>query len=399
MIERVMDYQGYFDWAATTPISELAASVYIGTAREYIGNPSSIHREGQRASRYLLELRQDIARLVGADAKSITFTSGGTESDAIILNSLLRNKAPGQVIIPRFEHAAVTQYAKLLTDFGWEVRQLQTPGGYVTPQQIAQALTEKTRLVCCMLVNNVTGTRQDVASIAGVLREYSRKTGRNIHFHCDAVQALGKIPIDLKKLGVDSAAFSAHKFCGPRGVGFLYNTNSAVVSLSRGGGQENGLRPGTENLAGIASMTAALNDATMKLDEHFANAVAIKRYFEQRFAAEAPGIVQISPSVDSEYSASPYILSFSAQGLPSEVFTRMLFDQGFCVSSGSACSNNAKQKGDGILQAMGFDAKLASSAVRLSYGYGTTLESAERLADAIISTYLRHAPSRFTALK
>lgn len=399
MIVNAMDYQGYFDWAATAPISEHAATVYIDTSHEYIGNPSSIHREGRRASQYLTELRQDVARMVGADAKSITFTSGGTESDAIILNSLLRNKAPGQVIIPRFEHAAITQYVKLLSDFGWEVRQLQTPGGYVTPQQITQALTEKTRLVCCMLVNNVTGTRQDIASIADVLREYSRKTGRNIHFHCDAVQALGKIPVDMRELGVDSAAFSAHKFRGPRGVGFLYNTNPAVASLSRGGGQENGMRPGTENLAGIASMAAALNDATTKLDEHYANAVTIKRYFEQRLVAEAPGIVLLSPSVDSDCPASPYILSFSAQGLPSEVFTRMLFDQGFCVSSGSACSNNAKQKGDGILQAMGFDAKLAGSAVRLSYGYDTTLESAKPLADAIVSTYLQHAPSRFTTLK
>lgn len=394
-----MDYQGYFDWAATTPMSEHAATVYIDTAHEYIGNPSSIHKEGQRAFRYLSELRQEIARLVGADAKSITFTSGGTESDAIILNSLLRNKAPGQVIIPRFEHAAVTQYVKILSDFGWEVRQLQTPGGYVTPQQISQALTEKTRLVCCMLVNNVTGTIQDIAAISDVLREHSRKTGRNIHLHCDAVQALGKIPVDLKELGVDSAAFSAHKFRGPRGVGFLYNTNPAVAALSRGGGQENGMRPGTENLAGIASMAAALNDASVELDGHFANAVAIKRYFERRFAAEAPGIVQLSPSVDSDRPSSPYILSFSVQGIPSEVFTRMLFDQGFCVSSGSACSNNAKQKGDGILLSMGFDTKLAGSAVRLSYGYETTLESAEHLADAIVSTYLRHAPSRFSTLK
>lgn len=396
----VMHHSGYFDWAATTPLSDHAAAVYVETANTYIGNPSSLHREGQAAAHHLQGIRRKIADIVNAESKSITFTSGGTESDAIILNSLLYNKAPGQIIIPRFEHAAISQYVRILTDFGWEVKQMQAPGGYVTPQQIADALTEKTRMVCCMSVNNVTGTIQDIKGIAAVIRDFSRTTGRHIHLHCDAVQALGKIPVDLKAMGVDSAAFSAHKFCGPRGVGFLYNTNPAVLALSRGGGQEKGLRPGTENLAGIAAMTAALQDAVENMRLHQENAVAVKRYFEHRFATEVPGIVCLSPSAGSSASPStPFILSISVPGLPSEVFTRMLFDQGFCVSSGSACSNNAKQKGEGVMQSMGIDAKLAGSAVRISYGYDTTLEDAERLADAIAGTYVQHAPARFTKRK
>lgn len=389
-----MDHSRYFDWAATAPLSEQAAKTYVETANHYIGNPSSIHREGQAAAKFLQELRMQVAQFVHADTQNITFTSGGTESDSIILNSLLRNKAPGQIIIPKFEHAAITQYVRILTDFGWEVKQIQAPNGYVTPQQIAKTLTEKTRMVCCMLVNNVTGTIQDIQGIASVIRDFSAQTGRHIHFHCDAVQGLGKIPIDLKTLGVDSAAFSAHKFCGPRGVGFLYNTNPAIMALSRGGGQENGLRPGTENLAGIAAMVVALHSSIAGMERHTEQVMEIRRYFERRFLEYGQGITLLSPSLDSGQAVSPYILSIAVQGIPSEVFTRMLFDQGYCISSGSACSNNAKQKGEGVLQAMGVEARLAGSSVRISYGYDTTMEQAMQLASAILDTYTRHGPAR-----
>lgn len=385
-----MLHTGYFDWAATAPLSADASQEYVRIAERYIGNPSSIHREGRIAAQYLEQLRAEIASCMNAEPKSVVFTAGGSESDAIILNSLLRSKAPGQVVIPRFEHAAVTQYVRILEDFGWDVRLIQAPGGFVRPEQIANVLTEKTRLVCCMFVNNVTGTIQDISGIASVIRAHERNIGRKVHFHCDAVQALGKIPVDVLALGIDSAAFSAHKFCGPRGVGILYNSNPAIAALSRGGGQENGLRPGTENLAGIAAMATALRSAVNDLDIHLNHARTIRRYFERRFAEDAPELVLLSPPIDSELLSSSYILSVSVPGIPSEVFTRMLFDQGFCVSSGSACSNNAKQKGEGVLQAMGFDSRLSASSVRISYGYDTTLEDARRLADAIVELFYKH---------
>ncbi|MPM92123.1 Cysteine desulfurase IscS [bioreactor metagenome] len=182
---------------------------------------------------------------------------------------------------------------------------------------------------------------------------------------------------------MDSAAFSAHKFHGPRGVGMLYNTNPALENLSRAGDQERGLRGGTENLAGIASMTTALQDTLGLLAEHAAKVKEINAYLRERLK----DFDILSPKDD----CSPYILNLATKVLPSEVFTRMLYDRGFCVSSGSACSNNAKQKGEGVLASMQFNSELAKSSLRLSFCKDTTLSDAQALADAIISLYQEHA--------
>ncbi len=385
----LMNPTEYFDWAATSPMSEHALQAYCSAARQYIGNPSSLHREGQEAKRFLSQLRSSIASMLHADPSRIYFTSGGSESNAIILNSLLQARQSGQVIIPRFEHASITEYERVLSDAGWTVKTLQCPGGYLSPAQLQDALTPATRMVVCMTVNNVTGTIQPIKELVQVVRSYSKETGRNIHFHTDCVQAVGKIPVDLQDLGVDSASVSAHKFQGPRGTGVLYNANPSLAVLSHGGGQERGMRPGTEAIAAIAAMEAAMSDAIHSLPEHSAHALAIRTVLER----ELGSLKILSPSVEGPSPTSPYVFSISVEDIPSEVFTRMLQDKGYCVSSGSACSNNAKGHGESILQAMGVSAKSARSAIRISFGYDTTLEAATDLARTICDLHAAH--SRF----
>ncbi|MCK9599389.1 MAG: aminotransferase class V-fold PLP-dependent enzyme, partial [Sphaerochaeta sp.] len=243
----------YFDNAATTSMSRSALDAYTKAVVQYRGNPSSLHQEGRDAKAFLEQTRADLAGLLGVDPLSLTFTSGATESNAIILNSLIWKERKGQVILSGIEHPSVSEYARLLKQLGWKVTTLAAPNGFVQKEDLQKALSSETRLVCIMLVNNVVGTIQDVGGLVEVVRAFeSEHNNRKIHVHTDATQALGKIRFDLQAMGIDSASFSAHKLHGPRGVGLLYNTNAGIESLSRGGLQERGLRPGTENIGGIA---------------------------------------------------------------------------------------------------------------------------------------------------
>jgi cysteine desulfurase len=360
-----------------------ALRVYEKTAREYIGNPSALHREGLRAKGLLQESRETIATLLGVDPRHVFFTAGATESNSIILQSLFWAQRPAHAVLTGIEHPSVAEHARVLRQLGWNVTTLNAPGGFVKAEDLHACLCADTRLVCCMLVNNVVGSIQDIRSLVARVREQEQVSGRKIHFHTDAVQALGKIPFSLADLGVDSAAFSAHKFNGPRGTGILYNRDPRIQALSRGGEQEGGLRPGTENLPAIAAMTAALQSACASMDPHLDRARKIHAMLRDRLS----DFTQLSP----EGQCSPYILNISVSPLPSEVFTRMLFDKGFCVSSGSACSNNAKQKGEGVLQAMLVKKEHTRSSIRISIGFDTTETEATELADAIITTYREHA--------
>jgi cysteine desulfurase len=374
-----MTHMMYFDNAATTPMSLEALQTYEKTATEYIGNPSALHKEGLEAKALLQQCRSSIANLLEVPSQSLVFTSGATESNSIILNNLVWTQRPGQVILSGIEHPSVAEYARLLRQLGWIVTSLNAPEGFVRTEDLKAALTDQTRLVICMLVNNVVGSIQNISELVGVVREYQTKTGRKIHFHTDAVQALGKIPFSLTGLNVDSASFSAHKFNGPRGIGILYTINPGLQSLSRGGEQENGLRPGTENLPAIAAMTTALENAFSSMEDHLRNVNEINALLR----SELSEFTILSPQKDS----SPYILNLSVAPLPSEVFARILYDNGFCISSGSACSNNSKQKGETVLSSMLIHSSDAKSSIRLSLGFNTTLPEARELSTAIKSTY------------
>ncbi len=374
----------YFDNAATTIISPSSLDAYAQAAQHYSGNPSSLHQPGREAKTFLEDLRQDLASLLAVNANHLTFTSGATESNSIILNSLLWKERKGQVILSGIEHPSVSEHARLLKQLGWKVTLLPAPKGFVRKEDLLQALSTETRLVSIMLVNNVVGSIQDIPGLVEVVRRFEAGHGkRKIHFHTDATQALGKIKFDLALLGVDSASFSAHKLHGPRGVGLLYNTNAGMESLSRGGEQERGLRPGTENIGGIAAMHQAVKDAYQNFDATY------NRVCEH--AAHLRQALSFLPILTPDQDFSPYILTLAHPSLPSEVFTRLLFDKGFCVSSGSACSNNAKQKSQGVLSAMAFSAQLAKNSIRISLSKDSTSEDVQALADTITHLHLEHA--------
>ncbi len=378
----------YFDWTATTPMSESALEEYALCARNYIGNPSSTHPLGLEAASRLAQERQKTATLLGCKASNVYFTSGGTESDSIVISSLLKSPSSGEIITTGIEHSAVLEWKKTLEAAGWKFTVLPCPGGYLNPLTLKEALNSNVRMVCVMKVNNVTGTIQDTKTIAKIIREKELEYGRHIHFHCDAVQALGKIPLNLAEEDFDSAAFSAHKFKGPRGVGILYNKSKAIAALSRGGGQETGLRPGTENLAGICAMNKALEEALEKLEEKNQRILLFKSKIEET-CSEA-GFKLLSPSINSitdEKEASPYIVNLSVKPVPSEVFLRVMADKGFCLSAGSACSSNSKGKAEGVLAAMKVDPMDRRSSIRISFGTDTTEEEVILLCKALKDSY------------
>ena len=371
----------YFDWTATSPMGQKALEIYSDTATRYIGNPSSTHPLGVEAKARLEAERESVAAMLGVRSGEIFFTGGGTEGNSIILSSLLNSPSPGEIITTGIEHAAILEWKKTLESAGWKFTTLRCPGGYLSPDALREALNDKVRMVAVMKVNNVTGTVLDTTALVKVVRDFEKIAGRHIHFHCDGVQALGKIPFFPAAEDIDSASFSAHKFCGPRGVGILYNRNKAISALSRGGGQEKGLRPGTENLPGICAMGAQLHVALEDQEALFDRILAFRTKIEN--AALDSGYTLISPSCNSGKDFSPFIINICAKPAPSEVFLRVMADKGFCLSSGSACSSNSRGKAESVLTAMNVDPASRMSSIRISMGSGTTQEATDELCTAL----------------
>lgn len=369
----------YFDWTATTPISDSALNTYNEVSKNVWGNPSSEHSLGKNASDLLASTRSSIARIIHCKPQNVYFTSGGTESNNIIIQSLLNNFTPGTIVTTAIEHSAVLENKTILEKFGWKFKTVNCPNGFLTPEKLLENLDEKTRMVCVMKVNNVTGSILDTCSLVKTVREFERKINRKIHFHCDAVQALGKIQFFPEEEDIDSAAFSAHKFFGPRGVGILYNRDSSVLSLSKGGGQEKGLRASTENLPAICAMNTALSDASNSLYENFNNTME-KRNRILNTLHEC-GYKVISPTETGTFS--PYILTYSAAPLPSQVYLRMMNDKSLGLSAGSACSSNSRGKAESILAAMNIKPEDRMSSIRISISYRNTDEDIEKLCTAI----------------
>ena len=356
-------------------------TVFSDVAREYIGNPSSVHPLGAIAKERLEKERSAVASMLDTRASDIYFTSGGTEADSIVLSSLLAFPSAGEIITSTIEHSAVLEWRKTLESAGWKFTALRCPGGYLDPEALKGALNSKVRMVCIMKVNNVTGTVQDTEALVKVVRGYEKTNGRRIHIHCDAVKALGKIPFFPEAEDIDSAAFSAHKFCGPRGVGILYNRSRSLSSLSKGGGQEKGLRPGTENLAGICAMGAALADALSNREGAYEKVLSFRKEVEK--TVTECGWTLLSPSCESDREFSPFILNISVKPVPSEVFLRIMADKGFCLSSGSACSSNSRGKAESVLAAMNIDPKDRMSSIRISFSDDNTSEEVSLLCEAL----------------
>ena len=364
----------YFDNAATTCMSARARDAYLHTIENFPGNPSSIHREGHKAKEELERNRDKIASILGVKSQNLIFTSGATESITAFFSSLLWQE-PGEILVSRIEHEAVSSQMTILKRFGWEITNLKAKGGFVSTEELVSKLNAKTKVVAVMAVNNVTGAIQDIKGLVAAVREFEKENRKKIFFFSDSVQALGKTTLDLAGSDVDGASFSSHKINGPRGVGLLYLKNpNAFRSYAPAGGQENGRRGGTENLAGIAAFAEAIAEWYENKEENEKKIKEINSFM--RAGLENLGLTILSPE-----NASPYVISLSST-LPSEVFARILMDKGFCVSSGSACSNNAKGKAEGIFEAMGIKHELARKAIRISFDNNTSLEEAKLLLKA-----------------
>ena len=367
----------YFDWAATSPVDEDILKQAVELTLKDWGNPSSSHQVGKNARTLLEQARDRAAKALGVPSGTIYFTSGGTESDQIPLLAQLCKPAKGTVLISSIEHPAVREQALALKNCGWNVVQLPVDkNGIVTPEAVVECLTSDTTLVCIMAVNNETGSIQPVYEIADAITAWAAGK-RKPKFHVDCVQAAGKIQLNLAHSGIDSAALSSHKICGPRGIGILYMKDQIDVFL-RGGGQEKGIRSGTENVLGAVAFSLALERYYNKEKPELVEASA--RFVES--LAQLKGCTIIPPGrLQNPELFSPYVVQAAFDHIPGNVMLRALDSKGFYISTGSACSSKKNKRP--VLEAMHITPQLSENAVRFSFGPHTTPAAISELLCAV----------------
>jgi cysteine desulfurase len=375
----------YLDWAATSPPDREILSAATESALEFYGNPSSVHAPGKAAKESLEASRARCARVLAVPPEAVVFTSGGTEANHVPMLSLLQRPVRGSIAISAIEHPSVSEQARMLALLGWETLVIPvTKEGFVTTEAVLSTIREDTAFVAVMAVNNETGAVQDIKAIASALLALPRGR-KKPHFHVDAVQAIGKVPVELSFAGIDSASISAHKIRGPRGIGLLYLPRR-IEPFARGGGQESGIRPGTENLAGAVALALALERhcaASGKACVPRGTEGASRTMARIIGSIVSSGIGEIVPQsrevADPRFS--PYVLQCTNKRLPGEVLVRALSDRGVFVSTGSACSS--KKKGRPVLNAMRLSADAQQNAFRVSIGNETTEADADRFIEAL----------------
>ena len=362
----------YFDNSATTPIFPQSLDAYIKTSQRIIGNPSSLHDLGNQANRLLQQARKQIAELITVTPDEIYYTSGGTEGDNWVLKGTMIEKREygNHMIISGIEHPAVSETAEQLKSLGVEVSIAPVNNqGFVIVDELKKLIRKDTVLVSIMAVNNEIGSIQPILEISELLKEYPK-----IHFHVDAVQAIGKVSLsEWLTERVDFATFSAHKFHGPRGIGFIYwKKGRRLAPLLNGGGQEKNQRSGTENVPAIVAMAKALRialdrklqkpDHTKHLKEALIN--ALKAYEKVTIFSEG-----------EDYA--PHILCFSLKGIRGEVLVHALEEKQIFISTTSACSSR-KHLASSTLHAMHVPDDLATSAVRISLDESNSMAEVEQ---------------------
>lgn len=362
----------YFDNSATTRCYDSVKDIVVKAMTEDFGNPSAMHLKGVEAEKYIKSSAESLARLLKVQEKEILFTSGGTESDNLaLIGATLANKRSGNhIITTSVEHPAVSQPALFLQEHGFEVTYLPVDSrGVVKMDALKAVLREDTILVSVMYVNNEVGAVMPVEEIAALVHEKSPKA----LFHVDAIQAFGKYRIYPKKMGIDLLSVSGHKIHGPKGVGFLYiNEKAKIQPQILGGGQQGGMRSGTDNVPGIAGLGAAAVEIYKNLEENVENMYRLKEHIAQ--GLEKIGDIRIN-GMDLREGA-PQILSISVMGVRSEVLLHSLEERGIYVSAGSACSSH-KRKPSATLAAMGMSKDQIESTVRLSFCEENTIEEAD----------------------
>jgi cysteine desulfurase len=356
----------YFDHNATTPVDPEVAEVVSRTLVAEFGNASSVHHFGQRAKALLDEARTAVAGLVGGEPSEVVFTSGGTESDNFALRGVadaLEATGKRHLIASAIEHEAVLTTLKALARRGARVTLLPVDAsGVVQPDTLASALTDDTAIVSVMHANNEIGTIQPIAELARLAH------ARGAVFHTDAVQSIGKIPVDVRALGVDLLSLSAHKFNGPKGVGALWIKRGArVTAILTGGKHERNRRAGTENVPGIAGLGAAARLAAHKLGAESARIGALRDRLERSILERVPGTARngtAEPRV-------PNTANISFEGVEAESLLIALDLEGVAVSTGSACSSGTLEPSH-VLRAMGLPPHRTQNSIRMSLGAGNT---------------------------
>ncbi|AOV07941.1 cysteine desulfurase family protein [Sporosarcina ureilytica] len=364
----------YLDHAATTPVHPLVTEKYTELLNAVFGNPSSIHRYGREARKWLADARKIMAQSIHAKPAEIIFTSGGTEADNMaILGAVNAMKAKGNhIITTNIEHHAVLNTCKQLQIDGFDVTFLEADAnGQIHVEQVAEALTDETILVTIMLGNNEVGTIQPIQEIGDLL------THHQAIFHTDAVQAYGIVPINVDTLGVDLLSVSSHKLNGPKGVGFLYErTGTPSAPLVYGGEQERKRRAGTENVPAIVAFSEAVKIAEQTNKENILKYNAFENRLTTILAEQA---IQFSVNaVESE--RLPHITNISFPGTDIESLLVNLDMAGVCVSSGSACTAGSLDPSHVLTAMYGKGAPELRNSVRFSYGYGLTIEQIEAAA-------------------
>lgn len=358
----------YLDNSATTKIDSSVLDTFNKVNSMYFGNPSSLHELGETTTGLLTQSRNLIAETIDVKPEEIFFTSGGTEGDNwVVKGTAIEKIAFGKhLITSEIEHPAVLESVKQLENMGWEVTYLPVDSrGIISVEKLRRALREDTVLVSVMAVNNETGSVQPIEQIGEVLKDYP-----SIHFHVDAVQTVGKIDLKLgEQSRVDMAVFSGHKFHGPKGTGFVYvKKGRKLAPLLSGGGQEAGLRSGTENVPGIVAMAKALKLISEKqAGTQTELTLELKKYLDTKKNIE----------VFSPEQRAPHILCFGVKGIKGEVTVHALEKRGVYVSTTSACSSKKKVESSTLL-AMGIPKNRAETAIRVSLSEDNTLEELKR---------------------
>lgn len=371
----------YMDNAATTAPSPAVVSAVRRALESDWGNAASAHGFGQKARRSVEEARVKVAALINARPDEIVFTSGGTESNNLAVKGVAEaEKGKGKgLAVSAIEHPCVLESARFLERRGWSVGQVPVDAvGRVSPGDVGKALAggEGTVLVSVMLANNETGVVQPVGEIARIARE------RGVPVHTDAVQAAGRIPIDVNELGVDYLTISAHKFNGPHGVGALYIRRGArVTPVISGGSQEGGRRAGTLNVAGIAGMGVAAELAAAGLGERGTLVAGLRDRLERGILERIPDCLVNGPRAEAA-ARLPGHLNVSFHGVEGEALLMALDLSGIAVSTGSACSSGSLEPSH-VLVAMGVDPGLARGAIRFSLGHGNTVDEVDTVLDIL----------------
>ena len=387
--------EAYLDNSATTRCSDRACQLMVDLLTKDYGNPSSLHMKGIEAERFVETAKKKIAKTLRVSEKEIIFTSGGTESNnlAIIGAAMANRRAGNHIITTSIEHASVENPMEFLKEQGFDITYLSVDeNGIISLEELEEAVTEQTILVSMMQVNNEIGAIEPVAEAA----ELIKKKNPDTLIHVDAIQSYGKMYIYPKKLGIDMLSVSGHKIHGPKGSGFLWvKEKTKLKPLILGGGQQKGMRSGTENVPAIAGLGEAAEEIYENLDEKRAHLYGLKQRFIDRIEKLEGTHVNGKTGEDS----APHIVSVSFEGIRSEVLLHSLEDRGIYVSSGSACSSNnhaGKQKGSKTLRNIHLKENLLDSTLRFSYSVHTTEEEIDYALEVlgellpVLKKYTRH---------